>query len=340
VWDLDADGFAEVIHWRLMEGKEWLVVADGRTGRILRRTEWPTRPLPHDYNNFRIAIGKLAPGHPSDILLLTDMGGSISVAAFDRELNLRWNHVETRLKDHLGHYLYPLDLTGNGVDEVAVGTLVLDAQGREIWNRFDLFYNNRDHVDSYRFADLDGDGRVELIAAHSEVGVVAYRALTGEIFWQHTGEHAQQVEVGSFLAGTPGPHVAIGARTYGNREAGEPYLSAQVWWFDARGSLLSKWPGMPLNGNPVFVKGDWRGDGGEELFWYKFRMNGDGKGELYFPEQVFHMFDFLGDTAEEVITLDRGALRVYGYRHADHRAQPAQRAPEYLQRRVANHTHY
>ena len=91
----------------------------------------------------------------------------------------------------------------------------------------------------------------------------------------------------------------VGARTYGNREAGEPYLSAQVWWFDSAGELVSKWPGKPVNGNPVFVKGDWRGDGGEALFWYKFRMQADGTGQLYFGEQVFHMFDFLGDAAEE-----------------------------------------
>jgi hypothetical protein len=33
-------------------------------------------------------------------------------------------------------------------------------------------------------------------------------------------------------------------------------------------------------------------------------MTGGGKGDLYFPEPVFHMFDFVGDAAEEVITLE------------------------------------
>jgi hypothetical protein len=340
IWDLDRDGRAEVIHWRFIDGKEWLVVADGRTGEIRRKTEWPTQPLPHVYNNFRIAIGRLRPGYPSHIVVLTDMGGTISVAAYDAELNQLWNHVESKKKDHLGHYVYPVDLDGDGVDEVVVGSLVLDANGREIWNRFDLFYDNHDHVDSYRFIDLDGDGRVEAVAAHSEVGVVAYRALTGELLWQNMAEHAQQIEVGDFLDGVPGPHVAIGARTYGNRQAGEPYLSAQVHWFDAKGNLLSKWPGNPLNGNPVFVKGDWRGDGKEELFWYKFRLTRAGKGELYFGEPVFHMFDFLGDGAEEVITLGDGVLRVYGYRGADHRGPRRERSPDYLKERVTNHTHY
>ena len=340
VWDLDGDGAAEAVHWRLVDGVEYLIVADGRTGAVRRRTAWPTRRLPHVYNNFRLAVGRLRPGAPRDVVVLTDMGDTISVAAYDAELRQRWNHVEVRRKDHLGHYVYPVDLTGDGIDEVVVGSLVLDATGRPLWNRFDLFYDHHDHADSYRVADLDGDGRPELVSAQSEAGVFAFRATTGEILWQHAAEHAQQIEIGRFLDGVVGPQVAIGARTYGNRAAGEPYLSGQVWWFDARGTLLSKWPALPLNGNPVFVTGDWRGDGGSALFWHKFRLGGDGRGTLHFPDQVYHMFDFLGDRAEEVITLDGDRLRVYGHGAADPRGARVRRSADYLRERVANHTHY
>jgi hypothetical protein len=340
VWDLDRNGRAEFVHWRIIDGSEWLVAVDGPTGEIKHRAPWPTRPLPHEYNNFRLAIGRLAAGYPAHVIVFTDSGDEISIAAYDSRLARVWNHVELKAKDHLGHYVYPVDLTGDGVDEVVAGALVLDAAGKEIWNRFDLFFDHHDHPDSFRFHDVDGDGVAELVSAHSEVGVVVYKALTGEILWQHTAEHAQQVEVGEFLQDGAGPHVAVGARSYGNRQAGEPYLSAQVWWFDRFGHLLRKWPGMPLNGNPVFVKGDWKGDGDAALFWYKFAMRSDGTGRLYFPDQVFHMFDFLGDRAEEVITLEGETLRVYGYSGADPEGPRAERDPDYLRHRVANHTHY
>jgi hypothetical protein len=78
IWDLDGDGYGEVIHWRMSDGKEWLVAADGRTGKVRYRVPWPTRPLPHVYNNFRIAIARFSPGRPNDVVLLTDMGGTIS----------------------------------------------------------------------------------------------------------------------------------------------------------------------------------------------------------------------------------------------------------------------
>ena len=43
-----------------------------------------------------------------------------------------------------------------------------------------------------------------------------------------------------------------------NREF-EPYLWAQMKYFDPTGKLLSNWPAFPLNCNPKFVKGDFDG---------------------------------------------------------------------------------
>lgn len=339
VWDINRNGRAEVIHWRLVDGEEWLVVADGPTGEVLHRTPWPTQPAPHDWSNFRLAIGQLSGDeYPATVIVFTDSGryderqGYITIAAYDARLNELWRHREDKLKDHLGHYAYPVDLTDNGRDEVVVSSLVLDAEGHEMWNRFDFHFRNQEHMDSMRFADLTGDGQPDIIASASDMGVQAFDALTGELLWMHNAEHAQQVATGDFLAAdVRTPHIAIGARTY------DP-LSAQVWWFSPDGELLSKWPPNQIRSNPVFVKGDWYGDGSEVLFWHRFRMNDRGTGELYFPQPVYHMFDFTGNGAEEVITLQGNSLRVYGYREAPE--NEALRNADYLKNDVANHTHY
>jgi hypothetical protein len=340
LWDFDKDGKAEVVHWRMIDGKEMLVMADGMTGAIKKQTPWPTKPLPHVYNNFRLAIAKLTPGAPNELAVFTDYGGTMNISAYNANLEQLWNHTENRKKDNLGHYIYPMDLNKDGIDEVLVGTLLLDSKGKEIWNRFDLLPDNHDHADSYKFADVNHDGKVDIVTANSETGIFIYEAMTGKIIWQQTAEHTQQIQVGNFLKGVPGPQVVAGGRTYGNRQINEPYLSSQLYWFDNAGNKLLKWPGNPINGNPDFVKGNWKGDGVDELFWHKFHINDKGTGTLYFPEMVFHMFDFMGKGAEEVISLGRGVMRVYGYKNAHYSNKDSKKNLMYLKNTVVNHTHY
>ncbi|MEO5909953.1 MAG: hypothetical protein ABIP95_03650 [Pelobium sp.] len=340
LWDFDQDGKAEVVHWRMEEGKEKLVIASGETGKVLREVDWPTQPLPHEYNNFRLAIAKLTKGAPNEIIAFTDMGGTINITAYSADLKQLWQHTEKRKKDNLGHYAYPIDLNKDGIDEVLIGSLLLDANGKELWNKFDLLPDNHDHADSYKFLDLNGDGKLEIITANSEAGVFVYEAMTGKIIWENVAEHSQQIQAGNFLEKGSGPQVVVGGRTYGNRSIGEPYLSSQLYWFDKNGNHLFKWPSAPINGNPDFVKGDWLGNGVEQLFWYKFEINKQGKGELYFPDPVFHMFDFMGKGAEEVITLNRGVLQIYGSNKAQHKGIDHKKDLMYLKNIVVNHTHY
>ena len=340
IWDFDKDGKAEVVQWRMIEDKEWLVIADGQNGTIKQKVEWPTKPLPHVYNNFRLAIAKLTRDDPNEIAVFTDMGGTIRVDAYNSSLKHLWNHTENRKKDNLGHYIYPVDLNQDDIDEILVGSLLLDGKGKKIWDRFALLNDNHDHADSYKFADLNNDGNLDIVTANSETGIFIYKGMTGDIIWQNVAEHTQQIQAGNFLSGVRGLQVVAGARTYGNRQINEPYLSSQLYWFNDEGKMLFKWPGTPLNGNPDFVKGDWLGDGKQQLFWYKFLINDKGAGELYFPDGVFHMFDFSGKGAEEVITLSRGVLRVYGSKHTKYSNRDRKKDLRYLQLSVVNHTHY
>ncbi len=340
LWDFNHDGKAEVVHWRFINGKEWLVMANGQTGAIMHKVPWPTQPLPHVYNNFRLAVAKFTSGAPNQLVVFTDMGGTINVNAYDADLKMLWQHTEKRAKDNLGHYIYPVDLNNDSIDEVLVGSLLLDAKGKEIWNRFDLVNDNHDHADSYKLADVDHDGKTDIVISNSETGVYAIKGMTKEIIWQNVAEHSQQLDVGDFLDGVPGPQTVIGGRTY-SKVPGEPYLSSQLFWFDNKGSLVNMWPhGFPLNGNPNFVSGNWQGDGKRQVFWYKFKLNRKGEGELYFPDQVYHMFDFTGHGTDEVITLGKGVMRVFGSRTAKHSNKDAKADLRYLQLNVVNHTHY
>jgi hypothetical protein len=52
------------------------------------------------------------------------------------------------------------------------------------------------------------------------------------------------------------------------------------------------------------------------------------------------MFDFMGKGAEEVITLNRGFLRVYGSKNASYNNKDSKKNLMYLKNTVVNHTHY
>ena len=366
VWDFDGDARAEVVHWRQIDGRQWIVLADGVTGAVKHQVEWPAKPWPHVYNNFRLAVARLKPGRANHLAVLCDSGDQISVAAYDAQLQPLWRHDHALRKDHLGHYIYPRDVTGDGIDEVFVSHLGFDASGRRLWSNLGTFPVHHDHVDSFRFGDLDGDGRIEAMGAVSDIGTVAFDAQTGAIRWMRRANHAQQIEWGHFLRDVPGPQVVVSGRLYGDRAAGEPYLRGVVHYFLSDGGApasrspwpeqnpvnsayrqagpsvgaLVQWPQNPLNGNPELVKGDWRGDGVPRLFWHRFQLDAYGVGTLAFAQEVYHMFDFIGNGAEQVVALNKGQgiLQIYGYRDAP--PGLARRESEYLRHHVANHTHY
>jgi len=273
---------------------------------------------------------------PDTLLVLTDTGGTITLAAYDKDLNLQWQHMEHRDKDYFGHYIYPWDINGDGIDEVVISHLCLDANGKEIWNNAKYFEKNNDHMDAMEFFDINGDGKPELLVGQSDVGTLAYNAQTGAMLWQNLSDHSQQITAGYILGDSKTPQVVTNGRTYGPprpmpvagaapRVAGAGGggggfrgqgnaneigvgggLGAQLYWFDNVGRLLETWPAHPLNGNPNFVRGDWFGTGRRTYFWFRYKLEPDGNATMYFKGEAYHMFDFEHTGADQVITLEGG----------------------------------
>ena len=343
LWDFHRTGRDELAHWREIDGKEWLVLADGRTGDIIKQVPWPAPSLPHVDNNYRMAVAKFHKDSdgPDTLLVFVDTGGYISLTAYDKDLNQLWQHAEHRLKDYFGHYIYPWDINGDGIDEVMISHLCLDANGHEIWNDAKYFEDNHDHMDAMEFFDMNGDGKPELLVGQSDAGTMEYNAQNGKIIWQNNSDHSQQVTAGYILGDSKTPQVVTNGRTYTNG------LSAQLYWFDNQGRLLEKWPAQPLGGNPNFVRGDWYGTGKRTYFWYRFKLEPDGNATLFFKGEAYHMFDFEHTGADQVITLEGGGggpagggtqtLRVYGYANITPHPKPCNAECRKL---IANHTHY
>ena len=376
LWDFHHTGRDELAHWReSSDGKEWLVLADGRTGDVIKQVPWPAPALPHVDNNYRMAVAKFHKDSdgPDTLLVFADTGGWIGLTAYDKDLNLLWQHAEHREKDYFGHYIYPWDVNGDGVDEVVISHLCLDANGKEVWNNAKYFEDNHDHMDAMEFFDINGDGKPELLIGQSDVGTVAYNAQNGAMLWQNVSDHSQQITAGYILGDSKTPQVVTNGRVYAVRATPAPGaaprvpggggfrgqatppgeigvggggLGAQLYWFDNLGRLLERWPAHPLSGNPNFVRGDWYGTGKRTYFWFRFKLEPDGAATMFFKGEAYHMFDFDHTGADQVITLEGGGgggggggqiLRVYG--NANVVTHPVKRDAEY-RRIIANHTHY
>jgi len=327
--------------------------------------------MPHVYNNYRMAVAKFhkESDGPDTLLVLSDTGGLISLTAYDKDLNQLWQHAEHRDKDYFGHYIYPWDVNGDGIDEVTISHLCLDANGKEVWNNSKYFEKNNDHMDAMEFFDMNGDGKPELLVGQSDVGTLAYNAATGDMLWQNLSDHSQQVTAGFILANSKTPQVVTNGRTYATRPAGAAAgaggrgpqaatlgppqiavgggLGAQLYWFDNVGHLLERWPAHPLSGNPNFVRGDWYGTGKRTYFWFRFHLEPDGASTLYFKGEAYHMFDFDHTGADQVITLENSGggpngggtqtLRVYGNANVTPHPKPCDAE---CRKVIANHTHY
>lgn len=338
IWDFDSDGRAELIHWRLIDGREYLCMSDGITGEIKYKVEWPAKALPHAYGNFRTAIARLHEGVADGLIVYSDIGTQQTISAYGPRLNLLWSREETRPKGYFGRNVYPVDINGDSVSEIFLGHLALDATGKVLWSDVEKSPSSEESINSARFADLNGDGGLEMIVAQNKVGVGAYQTNNGEKVWSTFVDDAQKLEIGNFLTDSPSPQIITSSIVRGDVSKGEPEVQSLLRWYGPAGRPLEVWPANPINVRSTLVKGDWTGSGKNQLFWNRFRLDSTGKGTLFFPEEVYQMFDFIGNGGEQVICLDNasGVLRIYGNKEVRSRGT-AKREEEYLRTRVANH---
>jgi outer membrane protein assembly factor BamB len=254
VFDLDGDGVYSVLH--ATKGGTWCLNAN--TGK----TEWAVKN----------ALGDIIVGHFLDkkkqaVMVRSDG----TLRCYDDKGQLKWTH-ETGLKGDsaYAHEALRHDVDGDGLDEIFVNwqklTMALKGDGTILWED----KTQRHHSDYVVCADVDADGKTEFIYDHegcaAEKGP-AYMVdpMTGtvkyKIDYRKDGlRHAQKLVVGDFVAGSKGLEIAMCSKN-GN---------LHVW--DATGKLLWK-RHVPSS---LLSKGDWDGDGAEDIACFALGANVDG----------------------------------------------------------------
>ncbi len=337
IWDYTGDGKAEVVHWRSIDGKEMLVMADGLTGEIIKKTHWPTGD---GIIENKLAVANLRGLDEARDILVMSGAHHLKLTAYDDELNVLWSHRASGL-NKLGHYIYPKDVTGDGRDEVFLSYIALTADGEVLWERQDLNQNfGRNHMDSIVIADINGNGKYEVVAASSFLGVIALDALTGQFLWTVDANHAQTIAVGKFREDMPGMQIAISDRHY-TYPKNDLVIRAHLLFFDSEGNELWRWPEKPSISGEIFGSG-WMDDGHvEHLYWSSFRIDPvEGRGKP-FPYVVRDVVDFNGNGYDNYITWTPNELIIIHQEGTRDKTRDRDRSwHDYLLEKVVNNSVY
>lgn len=307
VYDIDGDGKDEIIYARDFE----IIILDGETGSVRLSAKTPvcddddSTLIGPPYGVY--AYDRLNPDgiricnfrgldRPSDILLKDRYD---RLYALDDKLNLIWKY---KCPKSTGHCPLPLDINGDGKDELLVGYTMLNSYGKELWT-YDI---TNDHTDEIVPGKFRGDGKGYFVCSSGSEGVFI-GDMEGNIITRDYIGHAQRVSVARYT--NKCDEFRIAAVNYWGHQ-GIIYLydtdGNNLWELENRsnGNLIS-----PVN---------WDGDGTELILTNaKYGLiNGDGVIAVEFPDDghpvmCCEAIDLCGDDRDELVVWDYNTCMIY-----------------------------
>lgn len=315
VYDVDGDGKAEVYckagegdprdeKGLVQTGAEYLVKLDGETGKVVAKTEWPTRDGFGKYNyycrNF-LTVAYLDGKKPS-LIIQRGTYKLIKMQALDKDFNQIWYwespQEEKKYGGQSGHGLITADVDGDGRDELVMGGAVIDENGKGMWSL------EMGHPDVMYVADIDpSNPGLEIFYGieprQKTDGICVVDARTGRKLWAHkepTRHIHNQGMAADILADSPGMEVYAGERDLKQR-----------WLYSAKGKLIEFHETGTLSPRALW----WDADPQKEVIISGAVRDWGGEPMQRLEGRVIAVVDCLGDYREEVITALKGELRIY-----------------------------
>jgi len=355
--DLDGDGKAEVAvktaddrfatgelqknaTGRVDCGKEYVAIWDGMTGKEITRADWPTRNgLSYNYYcRSMLSVAYLDGKTP----MLIALRGTYSLQKMlgwqfrDRKLEQKflWTNAfePYELWGRGAHTLHSTDVDGDGRDEIAVGTFVLDDSGATLWAK------GLHHPDHLYIGDIvpSRPGMEVYWGIEGKVeggGMGVLDAKTGEWLWKFD-ETTYHIHAQGLCADIDPAHP--GCECYGGEEKNDHSFDRYLW--SADGQLLQRAVSPAklretkpdLNVDRDFSRHEiggwelgyptayWDADPQKEIimnhFGKPYSYGRDEYCEPYFrfnAGSVVKVCDVLGDWREELFVSAPGELRIY-----------------------------
>ena len=200
VYDWDGDGNREVV----VVGAAELVELDGATGTEKRRL-----PVPEDAADCLTFVNLSGTEHPTEVLIKTRYE---QIWALDRAGRELWNvrYPGGRLT---AHQVFPVDIDGDGRDELMAGYAMLNADGSVRWTlqaAADLPLGIGCHLDCARVlrrGDAAQDWRIVVTCCANER--LASVDGEGNTVWAIDNRHYESVDICSLYPELPGKQIVV-----------------------------------------------------------------------------------------------------------------------------------
>lgn len=311
IYDIDHDGVDEVIVGWDFE----IRILDGRTGQVKRAVKTPIADQDDDgligapFNTY--AFTRLNPDgiricnfrgqdKPSDILIKDRY---CRVWALDDQLNTLWHYKSST---NTGHCPLPVDVDGDGKDEVLVGYRLLDSDGTELWH-YPITEDHTDEIVAGRWMPGDENGYFACVSGTQGFFIGDFY---GNIVARDRIGHAQRVSVANYCPEREGLEITA-TNFWGHQGC--------IFLYDAHGNQIWEMENE-MNGN-IIAPVNWDGSGQELILTNADPkrgglLNGSGVRAVSFPEDghptmCVETIDLTGDERDELVVWDYHSMYIY-----------------------------
>jgi hypothetical protein len=303
IHDIDGDGRQEVVLVRDFR----IQVLDGKTGDLEQWAWMPKAPPDNKVRPYEREVGdsiaffNFSGGPDRRDIMIKDRYRTFWV--FNNRLEQLWSG-----QGQLGHYPYPLDIDGDGRDEMAMGFTVWDDDGTKIWSRANEF---KDHSDGIVMGNFSGDpqGPIRVYSCASDEGYIQFD-IDGAIRKHVRLGHAQTPSIADYRPDMPGLEL-MNINFWKN-----PGI---VTLLDHDGNIITQ--AEPIHTGSPLLPVNWRGDG-QEFAMLSANVNEGGMIDGHLrrvvmfpddghPDYAFTVLDVTGDQRDEIIAWDQREVWIY-----------------------------
>ena len=311
VYDIDGDGRDEVIVGWDFE----IRILDGRTGTIKKSAKTPFSDdndadlIGVPYQTY--AFERINPDgiricnfrgkeRPADILIKDRY---CRIYALDEDLNVMWKY---KSPTNTGHCPLPIDIDGDGKDELLVGYKLLDSDGQMLWS-YPISEDHTDEIVAGKWMPGEDEGHFACVSGKAGFFIGDFY---GNIVARDMVGHAQRVSIANYCPEREGREIVV-TNYWGHQGV--------IFLYDCYGNQIWEMENE-MNGN-ILAPVNWDGDGTELILTNADAkkgglLNGRGVRAVEFPDDghpvlCCESLDLTGDERNELVVWDYHSMYIY-----------------------------